>query len=109
MNFGNAARIMALLKKQLKLYNALFYASIIISHFIDLEQNNSDSQLKVIGQFYCKLHAMEDLSRYWSTEYHHNYPWQFVASLYWKRYPNPNSKHVYSEDTIDVKVSSMLQ
>ena len=51
---------------------------------------------------------MEDLSRYWSTEYHHNYSWQFVASLYWKRYPNPHSKHVYSEDTIDVKVSSML-
>ena len=36
MNFGNAARIKALLKK-VKLYSAPFYASIIISHFIDLE------------------------------------------------------------------------
>ena len=36
MNFGNAARIKDLLKK-VKPYSALFYSSIIISHFIDLE------------------------------------------------------------------------
>jgi hypothetical protein len=47
---------------------------------------------------------MENSNRYWSTEYHHNYPWHTIASAYWKRYPNPHSKHVYSEDMIDVKV-----
>ena len=43
-------------------------------------------------------------SRYWSTEYYHQYPWSTVASAYWKRYPNPHSNHVYSEDMIDVKM-----
>jgi len=47
---------------------------------------------------------IDDLSRYWSTEYHHKYPWHIVASAYWKRYPNPHSKHVFSEDMIDIQV-----
>lgn len=47
---------------------------------------------------------MENSNRYWSTEYHHSYPWHTIASAYWKRYPNPHSKHVYSEDMIDIKI-----
>ena len=47
---------------------------------------------------------IDDLSRYWSTEYDHKYPWHIVASAYWKRYPNPHSKHVFSEDMIDIQV-----
>ena len=31
------------------------------------------------------------------------YPWEYVAAMYWSRYPNPNSQHVFSEDVIDVK------
>ena len=38
--------------------------------------------------------------KYWSTHHCHSYPWEKVVSTYWKRYPNPNSKHVFSEDII---------
>ena len=51
---------------------------------------------------------MEQSNRYWSTTYHHKYPWQIIACAYWKRYPNPNSQHVFSEDMIDVQVSFNL-
>ena len=48
---------------------------------------------------------MEQSNRYWSTTFHHKYPWQTIACAYWKKYPNPESNHVYSEDMIDVQVS----
>lgn len=35
-----------------------------------------------------------------------NYTWEQVAQGFWKRYPNPNSKHVLSEDTITREVKS---
>ena len=47
---------------------------------------------------------MEQSNRYWSTTFHHKYPWQTIACAYWKKYPNPESNHVYSEDMIDVQV-----
>ncbi|CAB4057005.1 unnamed protein product [Lepeophtheirus salmonis] len=37
---------------------------------------------------------------YWKTEHKHNYCWDQVAKGFWKRYPNPNSQHVFSEDII---------
>ena len=51
------------------------------------------------------LSNMEQSNRYWSTTFHHKYPWQTIACAYWKKYPNPESNHVYSEDMIDVQVS----
>ena len=47
---------------------------------------------------------MENLSRYWSTIHHHKHPWEYVAAVYWSRYPNPHSTHVFSEDTLSVKM-----
>ncbi|XP_066149729.1 protein preli-like [Euwallacea fornicatus] len=35
-----------------------------------------------------------------------NYSWEQVVQGFWKRYPNPNSKHVISEDTILREVRS---
>ncbi|XP_050294143.1 protein preli-like [Anthonomus grandis grandis] len=35
-----------------------------------------------------------------------NYSWEQVAQGFWKRYPNPNSTHVLSEDTITREVRS---
>ncbi|XP_066246752.1 protein preli-like [Euwallacea similis] len=35
-----------------------------------------------------------------------NYSWEQVAQGFWRRYPNPNSKHVISEDTILREVRS---
>ncbi|KAF7272493.1 preli-like [Rhynchophorus ferrugineus] len=35
-----------------------------------------------------------------------NYSWEQVAQAFWKRYPNPNSKHVLSEDTISRELRS---
>ncbi|CAH1103924.1 unnamed protein product [Psylliodes chrysocephalus] len=35
-----------------------------------------------------------------------NYTWDQVASGFWKRYPNPNSKHVLSEDTVEREIRS---
>ncbi|CAH8856338.1 unnamed protein product [Trichobilharzia szidati] len=34
---------------------------------------------------------------------HLSFPWEFVASLFWKRYPNPYAKHVLSEDVLERK------
>ena len=39
--------------------------------------------------------------KYWSIIHFHDYAWEKVVSYYWKRYPNPNSQHVFSEDIID--------
>lgn len=44
------------------------------------------------------------MAKYWETIHEHNFPWEKVASAYWKRYPNPNSKHVFSEDMIEMTV-----
>ena len=41
---------------------------------------------------------------FWTTTQEHDYDWHTVASLYWKRYPNPNSKHVLSEDILSQQV-----
>lgn len=35
-----------------------------------------------------------------------NYNWDQVAQGFWRRYPNPNSKHVLTEDTIQREVKS---
>ncbi|ENN72685.1 protein preli-like isoform X1 [Dendroctonus ponderosae] len=35
-----------------------------------------------------------------------NYSWEQVAQGFWKRYPNPNSKHVLSEDTVSRELKS---
>ncbi|CAG9836212.1 unnamed protein product [Diabrotica balteata] len=35
-----------------------------------------------------------------------NYTWDQVAQGFWKRYPNPNSKHVLTEDTVEREVRS---
>jgi len=42
--------------------------------------------------------------RYWSTIHYHTYGWNQVVGTYWKRYPNPNSQHVFSEDIISSKI-----
>ena len=36
--------------------------------------------------------------KYWSTVHYHTFDWNRVVGTYWKRYPNPNSQHVFSED-----------
>ena len=43
------------------------------------------------------------MAKYWSTTHEHDYDWDTVASNYWKRYPNPNSNHVFSEDILSVQ------
>ena len=43
-------------------------------------------------------------AKYWDTIHVHDYPWSKVASTYWKRYPNPNSKHVFSEDFVECEL-----
>lgn len=35
-----------------------------------------------------------------------NYTWEQVAQAFWKRYPNPQSKHVLTEDTVQREVRS---
>ena len=41
--------------------------------------------------------------KYWSTLHEHPHSWSQVVSLYWRRYPNPSSGHVFSEDFVEVK------
>lgn len=43
-------------------------------------------------------------ARFWETLHTHDYPWSFVVSHYWGRYPNPNSHHVFSEDLVEVGI-----
>jgi len=42
--------------------------------------------------------------QYWSTIHYHNYDWHRVVGTYWKRYPNPGSQHVFSEDIISTNI-----
>jgi len=42
--------------------------------------------------------------KYWSTSHFHDFSWEKVVSYYWKRYPNPNSQHVFSEDIISNQI-----
>jgi len=42
--------------------------------------------------------------RYWNTRHEHQHIWTNVAQGYWSRYPNPNSGHVFTVDTIETKV-----
>ncbi len=44
------------------------------------------------------------MPKYWETTHHHAYPWDVVAGAYWNRYPNPKSKHVFSEDFVECRV-----
>ncbi|XP_026490961.2 protein preli-like [Vanessa tameamea] len=39
------------------------------------------------------------MARYYENTTTFNYSWEQVARGYWKRYPNPQSTHVLSEDT----------
>jgi len=43
--------------------------------------------------------------RYWETEHSIPLPWKDVFCGYWWRYPNPHSKHVFSVDTLETRVS----
>ena len=43
-------------------------------------------------------------AKHFDTVHSHNYPWAQVASAYWRRYPNPNSKHVFSEDFVECEL-----
>jgi len=42
--------------------------------------------------------------RYWTTKHEHQHLWTNVAQGYWSRYPNPNSGHVFTVDTLETKV-----
>ncbi|KAJ8935788.1 hypothetical protein NQ314_012638 [Rhamnusium bicolor] len=46
------------------------------------------------------------MPRFFSDTIIFNYNWDQVAQGFWKRYPNPNSKHVLSEDTLQREVRS---
>ncbi|KAI4457922.1 msf1/px19 related [Holotrichia oblita] len=46
------------------------------------------------------------MPRYYESTIIFNFTWDQVAQAFWKRYPNPNSKHVLSEDTIVRKIDS---
>ncbi|CAG9861186.1 unnamed protein product [Phyllotreta striolata] len=40
------------------------------------------------------------MPKFFSDSIIFNYTWDQVAQGFWKRYPNPNSKHVLTEDTV---------
>eukprot|EP00095_Tigriopus_kingsejongensis_P000463 snap_masked-scaffold217_size252476-processed-gene-1.14 protein:Tk00463 transcript:snap_masked-scaffold217_size252476-processed-gene-1.14-mRNA-1 annotation:"preli-like" len=44
------------------------------------------------------------MEKYWSTEQEHAHPWSQVTSTFWRKYPNPHSAHVFSEDFVEVKI-----
>ncbi|XP_049877613.1 protein preli-like [Pectinophora gossypiella] len=44
------------------------------------------------------------MARYFENTTTYNYSWDQVACGYWKRYPNPQSTHVLSEDTYSRQV-----
>lgn len=46
------------------------------------------------------------MPRYYESTILFNFTWEQVAQAFWKRYPNPNSKHVLSEDTVVRKIES---
>ncbi|KRT85276.1 hypothetical protein AMK59_2151 [Oryctes borbonicus] len=46
------------------------------------------------------------MPRYYESTIIFNFTWDQVAQAFWKRYPNPNSKHVLSEDTVVRKIES---
>ena len=45
-------------------------------------------------------------AKYWSTIHEHDFSWDTIAANYWKRYPNPNSKHVFGEDVLSAQINS---
>ncbi|CAG9818247.1 unnamed protein product [Phaedon cochleariae] len=46
------------------------------------------------------------MPKYFSDTIIFNYNWDQVAQGFWKKYPNPNSKHVLTEDTYEREVRS---
>ncbi|GJQ88130.1 hypothetical protein Trydic_g13137 [Trypoxylus dichotomus] len=46
------------------------------------------------------------MPKYYENTIVFNFTWDQVAQAFWKRYPNPNSKHVLSEDTVVRKIES---
>ncbi|XP_026318062.1 protein preli-like isoform X2 [Hyposmocoma kahamanoa] len=44
------------------------------------------------------------MARYFENSTIYNYSWDQVACGYWKRYPNPQSQHVLSEDTYSRRI-----
>lgn len=44
-------------------------------------------------------------AKYWETVHKHNFSWDKVVHGYWRRYPNPNSQHVFGEDFMNVEVT----
>ncbi len=43
------------------------------------------------------------MAKFWETFHNLDFPWASVASIYWRRYPNPNSDHVFSEDFVECR------
>lgn len=41
---------------------------------------------------------------YWRSDHSLAHPWSLVATGYWWRYPNPQSSHVFSVDTLEMEV-----
>lgn len=46
------------------------------------------------------------MARYFENSTIFNYTWDQIACGYWRRYPNPQSSHVLSEDTISREVKN---
>ncbi len=44
------------------------------------------------------------MAKYWNVIHFHSYKWEDVVKTYWKRYPNPNSQHVFSEDILSTAI-----
>lgn len=50
------------------------------------------------------------MPRYFEATAVFNFTWDQVASAFWQKYPNPNSKHVLTEDTVkrEVRAGKLL-
>ncbi|KAJ8984712.1 hypothetical protein NQ317_004973 [Molorchus minor] len=46
------------------------------------------------------------MPKFFSDTVTFNYNWDQVAQAFWKRYPNPNSKHVLTEDVVQREIKS---
>lgn len=44
------------------------------------------------------------MAKYYENSTHYNYNWDQVLQGFWKRYPNPYSSHVLSEDTVEREI-----
>jgi PRELI-like family len=51
-----------------------------------------------------KTDTFESMAKYYENSTVFNYNWEQVLQGFWKRYPNPYSLHVLSEDTIQREI-----